>query len=165
MAFNEHEVKYLEENRRIFETEDLGYILNTMDKSIQSNVLTRSEACKLAFFSAMAIDSDSIILTVVNRGKSRSASRANAGQKIFRVYYGVEDEDLVAGPNGSGSTIEWVPGPVKIFKFTFFKGTLNPNDLERLLLKPLLDYNRRMFGKEFESLTRKMMSKIDWSNI
>jgi hypothetical protein len=165
MAFTSTETEYMKNNSHVFETRSLTQILNTLDKSVQAGDLLWHQASKIAFYSAMVIDPDSIVLVVENRGRSRSLPRANAGQKIMRVYYGVQDSSIVVGSEGSGSRIRWLPGSIKIFQFTFFKGTLSPNALERLLLDPLLKYNKKIFGKDFESFSRKMMAKVDWGTI
>ena len=165
MAFTSKETEYMKNNSHVFETRSLTQILNTIDKSVQDGSLQWYEASKIAFYSAMVIDPDSIVLKLENRGKSRSIHRANAGQKILRVYYGVENNSLTLGSEGSGSRIKLVSGSSKIFQFTFFKGTLRPDDLERLLLDPLLKYNKKTFGKDFESFSRKMMAKVDWEAI
>lgn len=171
MAWTERELKYLEENREVFETEDLTTILTAIENSRVRDSLPRNMASKLAFYSAMALDPDSICIVVENRGDSRSSRRADAGQKIMRIHYGIENDKLSSSGDESSmivtipQRVSSPPRAVRMFEFTFFKGTLRPESLERLMLKPLIDLNVKIFGKPFKEQTEKIISKVDWSNI
>ena len=126
MALSQIELDYLRNNDHLFNTGDLATILNGLMKSVVNSEIGQRSAKRLGLFSALAIDQNSIKLVVENRGQSRSKHRADAGQQILRVYYGVEVPGLdghLANDASLANIPTWNSLDGKghlIFSFTYF---------------------------------------------
>ena len=171
MAWTQDELNYFENNKNIFDTRDLSKILNSLNSSVVDGELNRKMANKIAFFSALLIDRDSVVLVVENRGKSKSSRRADAGQKIMRIHYGIKSEGLKPTGDENMPIVHISPREispkvgVNLFEFTYFKGTLSPKNLKPLMFSPLITYNTSTFGKREEGLVKSIIDKVDWDKI
>lgn len=171
MAWTQDEINYLRENSQVFDSANLSMILNHLDQAVISEGITRRMANKMAFFSALAIDKESILLVVENRGSSRSSRRADAGQKIMRIHYGVKADGLKPSGDDKKPIIhipQRVRSPkvaVNMYEFTYFKGTLSPKHLKQLMFNPLVSYNSSNFGRREADLVTDIINKVDWDSI
>lgn len=171
MAWTQDEINYLRENSQVFDSANLSTILNHLDQAVRSGDVTRRMANKMAFFSALTLNKESILLVVENRGSSRSSRRANAGQKIMRIHYGIKAENLEISDQVEAPVIlipQRVRSPkraVRMYEFTFFRGTLSPKHLKQLMFNPLVSYNSSNFGRREADLVTDIINKVDWDSI
>jgi hypothetical protein len=174
MALSEVEVNFLEDNSSVFESGDLDTICKRIAEGVKNREIMSRQAIKIAFFSALAIDKDRIKVIIQNRGDSRSKRRADIGQKVIRIYYGVKLKSGVAytdDPAKEGGMVSVVVNRGlhrdvhTMFAFTYFKGTLKPESLGKLLLEPMKKYNTNVLGKPYTDILRNNLDQIDWSDI